>query len=203
MDLSGRWRAVEADDALRRTFPDVDLDDFDWAQVDVPHHWRRTPEFAESDGPLLYRRRFEAPAPADDRRSWLVLDGLFYQGDVWLDGSYVGDTESYFFDHAFEVTEALKDRSEHLLAVEVACSPEKDKTAKRNLTGVFQHWDCFPSTWNPGGIWQPVHIKETGPVRVARIRVLCPEATSERALLDVRVLIDAAEASTVELTTAV
>ena len=30
---------------------------------------------------------------------------LFYQGDVWLDGAYLGDTEGYFFPHAFEVTE--------------------------------------------------------------------------------------------------
>jgi beta-mannosidase len=203
MDLSGRWRAVEADDALRRTFPDVDLDDSTWAGVDVPRHWRLEPDFAGSDGPLLYRRRFEAPAPADGSRSWLVLDGLFYQGDVWLDGSYVGDTEGYFFPHAFEITDALRDRSEHLLAVEVACAPERDKTAKRNLTGVFQHWDCFPASWNPGGIWRPVRIEDSGPVRIARTRVLCPEATSERAVLEIRVLIDAAEAATVELTTTV
>src|SRR5436190_22677284 len=119
MDLSGRWRAVEADDALRRSFPETDLDDSSWASVDVPHHWRSTPEFAESDGPLLYRRRFECPATETGRRSWLVLDGLFYQGDVWLDGSYVGDTEGYFFPHEFEVTAALRERSEHLLAIEV------------------------------------------------------------------------------------
>src|SRR4051812_21105397 len=203
MDLSGRWRAVEADEALRRTFPDIDLDDSDWSSIEVPRHWRLTPAFAQSDGPLRYRRRFEAPAPVDGRRGWLVLEGLFYFGDVWLDGSYVGDTEGYFFPHAFEVTNALRERSEHLLAVEVACAPERDKTAKRNLTGVFQHWDCFPSSWNPGGIWRPVTIEETGPVRLARTRVLCPEATSERALLEIRVVIDSAEAHTVELATTV
>src|SRR4051812_27383496 len=153
MDLSGSWAVVEADDALRRSFPEPDLDVSSWATVDVPHHWRSVPEFSASDGPLLYRRPFEAVAPAEGRRSWLVLDGLFYQGDVWLDGSYVGDTEGYFFPHQFEVTAGLRERSEHLLAIEVACSPDSDKTAKRNLTGVFQHWDCFPLTWNPGGIW--------------------------------------------------
>ena len=53
---------------------------------------------------------------------WLVLDGIFYQGDIWLDGGYVGDTEGYFFPHEFEVTEALSRRSEHLLGVEAACA---------------------------------------------------------------------------------
>ncbi len=75
--------------------------------VTVPHHWRSMPEFETSDGPLLYRRRFETPPATDPgRRSWLHLDGLFYQGDVWLDRSYVGDTEGYFFPHSFEVTDA-------------------------------------------------------------------------------------------------
>src|SRR5438270_11088193 len=131
MDLSGAWRAVEADEGLRRTFPDPDTDDGGWATVDVPGHWRSTNEFAASDGPLLYRRRFDTAAPPHNRRAWLTLDGLFYQGDVWLDGSYLGDTEGYFFPHTFEITGALRQRSEHLLAVEVTCSRAADLTAKR------------------------------------------------------------------------
>ena len=116
MDLSGSWRAIEADEGLRRTFPDADLDDGRWVDVEVPQHWRSHPEFAASDGPLLYRRRFDASPPAAGRRSWLVLEGLFYEGDIWLDGSYIGATEGYFFPHAFEVTEPLASRAEHLLA---------------------------------------------------------------------------------------
>src|SRR3954454_18186240 len=141
MDLSGTWRATVAGDALRRAFPEPDLDDGDWVDIDVPGHWRSHPAFADSDGPLLYRRRFDAPAPATERRSWLLLDGMFYLGDVWLDGSYVGDTEGYFFPHAFEVTDALAQAGGHVLAVEVGCAPERAKKAKRNITGVFQHWD--------------------------------------------------------------
>src|SRR3954454_20436643 len=114
MDLSGRWRACGADESLRRSFPAPELDDAGWETVDVPGHWRSTPAFADTDGPLLYRRRFEAPAPSGDRRAWLTLDGLFYQGDVWLDGAYVGDTEGYFAPHTFEVTDPLRDRSEHV-----------------------------------------------------------------------------------------
>src|SRR5438270_13068091 len=111
MDLSGQWRAVAADDGLRRTFPDIDTSDADWAEVDIPHHWRSTSAFSTSDGPLLYRKQFEADTTiGDGRRRWLVLDGLFYMGDVWLDGSYVGDTEGYFFPHTFEITAPLQDR---------------------------------------------------------------------------------------------
>ena len=56
------------------------------------------------------------------RASWLVFDGIFYLGDVWLDGTYLGDTEGYFFPHEFDVTEHVAGRAEHLLAMEVACA---------------------------------------------------------------------------------
>jgi beta-mannosidase len=101
------------------------------------------------------------------------------------------------------VTEALAARSEHLLAVELTCDRPRNKKAKRNLTGVFQHWDCIASDWNPGGIWRPVRLVQTGPVRIARLRVLCVEATAERARLQIRATLDAAEAGAVTLTTTV
>ncbi len=190
MDLGGRWLAAPADDVLRRRLPGADLDDSGWEAVDVPGQWRLVPAFADSDGPVLYRRRFEAPRPVPGRRSWLVLDGIFYQADVWLDGTYLGNTEGYFAPHAFEVTAALGSRAEHLLAVEVACHPQRDRRRKRNLTGVFQHWDCLPRSWNPGGIWAPVALVETGPARVEALRVACREAGPERATLELWARID-------------
>ncbi|MBN2624362.1 MAG: hypothetical protein JXA83_13380 [Acidimicrobiales bacterium] len=189
-ELTGGWRAAAADDHLRRSYTEHDFDDAAWHPIDVPGHWRSSPPFAASDGPLLHRCRFDAAAPAPGRRAWLTFDGLFYQGDVWLDGGYLGDTEGYFFPHTFEVTEALHDRSAHTLAVEVTCTPQRTTTAKRNITGVFQHWDCLDPRWNPGGIWRPVRLTETGPVRIATLRVVCTEANPERAVLSLRAVLD-------------
>ncbi len=207
MDLGGSWRAVAADETLRRTFSDPDFDDTEWAGITVPHHWRSHETFAASDGPLLYRRRFDSPDRNDQTeprcRTWLQFDGLFYQGDVWLDGSYLGDTEGYFFPHAFEVTEAMAERSEHVLALELTCDRPSDTTAKRNLTGVFQHWDCIDPDWNPGGIWRPVTLFDTGPVRVAKLRVLCADANEERATLDFGATLDVEQAALVSVTTAI
>ena len=122
VELGGTWRAAVADDDLRRTWHDDAFDDAGWEAVEVPGHWRSAPAFADTDGPLLYRRSFDAMGPAEGRRAWLTFDGLFYQGDVWLDGSYLGDTEGYFAPHTFEVTDALRARGEHHLAIEVTCA---------------------------------------------------------------------------------
>ncbi len=201
MELTGTWRAAVADEDLRRCWHDDDFDADHWEAIEVPGHWRSTPAFGDTDGSLLYRRDFESTGGDEGRRSWLTFDGLFYQGDVWLDGAYLGDTEGYFAPHTFEVTEALRARQAHNLAVEVTCTPQVDKTAKRNITGVFQHWDCLDPDWNPGGIWRPVRITETGPVRIARLRVVCREATPHRAVLALRATLDSDVARTITLRT--
>jgi beta-mannosidase len=151
---------------------------------------------------LLYRCRFETPPPSGpERRSWLQLDGIFYDGDVWLDKSYLGVTEGYFFPHTFEVTDAMAERREHVLAVEVACTPPTDRRSKRNLTGTFEQSDYLDRDWNPGGIWRPVRLIGSGPVRIGRLRVRCPEATAERATVDLRAGLDAQRTATVTLVT--
>jgi beta-mannosidase len=202
-DLAGIWRAARSDEALRREFTEPSFVTDGWERVAVPSHWRSTPAFADADGPLLYHTTFEQTWPGGASRSWLTFDGLFYQGDVWLDGAYLGDTEGYFLPHTFEITEQLADRSEHTLAVEVTCAPQIDRTAKRNITGVFQHWDCLDPDWNPGGIWRSVRLEHTGPVRVRDLRVLCGEAASERAVVVFRANLLTLEPRTVRIRSSV
>ena len=181
MELSGIWRATEADDDLRRGAIGLDTDDSAWEAIAVPGHWRNHPKFASSDGPLLYRQRFAAPGPEPGRRRWVTLDGIFYQADVFLDGAYLGDAEGYFIPHTFDITALSRFGDEHVLAVEMACTPQRGPRNKRNITGVFQHWDGIDRNWNPGGLWRPVRMYDTGPVRVDRFRVLCRDADSTRA----------------------
>jgi beta-mannosidase len=181
VELSGIWRATEADDDLRRGAIGLDTDDSAWEAIAVPGHWRNHPKFASSDGPLLYRHRFAAPGPEPGHRRWVTLDGIFYQADVFLDGAYLGDAEGYFIPHTFDITALSRFGDEHVLAVEMACTPQRGPRNKRNITGVFQHWDGIDRNWNPGGLWRPVRMYDTGPVRVDRFRVLCRDADSTRA----------------------
>ena len=189
MQLSGGWVAVEADDEVRRhgIEPDAEHAAFSWEPVDVPGRWVDTDRFREFAGPLMYRRRFNRPAPPDDRRRWLVLDGVMYQADVWMDGAYLGDPEGYFFPHAFDVTALSALADDHVVAIEVTCATQGMR-GRRNLTGVLQH---DASAINPGGLWRPVSIEETGPVRIDRLRVLCRDADSRRAHVRLTARLDA------------
>lgn len=203
MDLNGAWRATPANDDLRRDAIGLDVDDRGWAEVQVPGHWRSTLDFADSDGPLLYRRRFSIPEPAEGRRRWVTLGGVFYQADVWLDGAYLGDPEGYFVQHSFDVTALSRMGDEHVLAIEVACSPQRSPRNKRNITGIFQHWDGIDRDWNPGGLWRPIYVYDTGPVRIERFRVLCRDADETRAHLLLGASLDSDEPRSVTVRTIV
>ena len=78
-----------------------------------------------------------------------------------------------------------------MLAIEVSCSPQRNRTAKRNITGSLQHSDMLDPDWNPGGLWRPVRIDDTGPVRIDRLRVLCRDANDARAHLRLHARLDA------------
>jgi beta-mannosidase len=203
MELEGRWVAVEADDEVRRHGIGLHADDSGWHEVRVPGHWRDHPKFATSDGPVMYRHHFETDPPGAGRRRWITLDGIFYQADVWLDGAYLGDPEGYFFSHTFDITALSRLGREHTLAVEVTCDPQPGARERTNITGVFQQWDGLDSRWNPGGIWRPIHLHDTGPVRVDRLRVLCRDADERRAHLRLAVRLDSASQHHVALRTIV
>jgi beta-mannosidase len=201
--LDGRWRAAVADDDTRRAAASDEYDDSGWAELAVPGHWRSSPELAGSDGPVIYRRRFTAARPPPGRRVWLTTHGAFYDTDVWLDGSYVTGSQGYFAPNQVEVTEALRERADHVLAIEVACTRPSNLAAKRNLTGVFQHWDCLDPRWNPGGLWRPVTLTETGPVRILWLRAVVLEADEERAIVECHAALDTDATHTVVITTTV
>lgn len=202
MELSGPWRAAPRSPELDRSAADPDLDDDGWALVDVPGHWGQSPAFADDDGPIVYRRRFAAPALRPRRRSWLTFDGVMSDAEVWLDGHLLGDIGVYYAQTRFDITDALgAPGTEHTLAVEVACSTRGDG-AKSALNGAIGSGPLTPSG-SPGGIWRPVRIVETGPVAIREARLLCVEATDERAVLQFRLILDAAAAGPVRIDTSI
>lgn len=203
MNLDGEWSATVATDELRRDGITLDVDDSSWPTVRFPGHWRSVPTFAESDGPLLCRRRFNLDPPAKGRRRWITFDGLFYQADLWLDGAYLGDPEGYFTPHSYDITDLSRFGDEHVVAAEISCAPLRDRRNKRNITGIFQGWEGADRAWNPGGLWRSVQIDDTGPVRLDRLRVLCRDANQSRAHLLVTARLDSDAARVVSLHTAV
>ncbi|MEN9937104.1 MAG: hypothetical protein RLZZ387_3683 [Chloroflexota bacterium] len=130
-------------------------------------------------------------------RHWLRLNGIFYRSRAYLNGVDLGTHEGYFIPHEHEVTTWVAEQNE--LVVEVECPEERDKTGKRLITGIFSHWDSIDPTLNPGGIWLPIELIATGPVRLKEALLQTETAGAEVAELRFRAVLDSASAQDVTL----
>lgn len=194
---------MPADDLLRRRYVEAGFEDDTWEEVTVPGHWQRHPVFSEEPGSMLHRVAFETEQLPFRARWWLIFDGVCAQSDVWLDSGYLGDTDLPFAPTVFEITDAASEGREHVLAVEVTNDPPGNPTAKRSVTGVYGGWDAMDSRRNVGGIWRPVRLETSGLQRLIRHRVVCTDATAERATLRCAVRINSTVETDVVLRTRV
>ena len=154
-------------------------DDEGWLPTAVPSHWQQIPALERHAGKAVYRCRFawDERGAAPGARQWLRLNGAFYRSRPYLNGVDLGAHEGYFIPLEREVGRLLE--AENELLVEVDCPDERDKTGKKMITGVFSHWDALDPQANPGGIWLPVELHASGPVRLHQAR-LRTEALDER-----------------------
>ena len=213
-DLNGLWHIAPVDHELQRTGADPGLDHRHWATAPVPGHWSSNLD-DPGGGPYLYRHRFRIPefvagadgADSDEtKRFWLQLDGVMGAAEVWMDGHFLGDTVGYFAPHQFEITEPIRRAPEHVLALDVACPDggglRADDRSNISLTGSLQTGP-FSTEQNPGGIWQPVSIRATGPIAIRHARLLCTKANEDEAVLRVRLILDSAVPTEAEISTEV
>jgi beta-mannosidase len=152
-DLSGSWELKPVEHF------NGDYGKGDWLRQEIPGHWREVDQLKSHSGRVVYRKRFSFQ-PEKDKRYWLRLNGIFYWTALHLNGARLGANQGYFVPAVFEITKQLQNDNELLL--EVLCDFEEDKVNKKQILGVFHHWDCMHRDWCPGGIWQPVEILSTG-----------------------------------------
>ena len=81
--------------------------------VNVEYPFRNNPPLIEMEDGLLnsvasYRRDFEMPASWGDKRVFLHFDGIYGAAFIWMNGKYVGYTQSGNNDAEFDVTGHLR-----------------------------------------------------------------------------------------------
>ena len=162
-----------------------------WLDCTIPNQWQQHPLLTDYVGRMLYRTQFPATA-APNRRQWLRLNGVFYDCRPWLNDYDLGRQRGYFMPHEYDVTNLL--RADNQLLLEVQCPEEHNKVDKQLITGVFSHWDSMDSTRNPGGVWLPVELIESGPVRLRNVLLTTQTITPSHAEVRYRIQSDALQA---------
>lgn len=141
-----------------------------------------------------FYRKFSLEPLEKDQWADLVFEGTSFQGDVWLNGKEVGKLKGMLNPRSFSVREFLKP-GENFLAVRL----EAPEDARRRQVVKGLTWDMprdqlysiaqcmFGWDWGPHGVpiglWQPVKLRITGPLRVdhpyIRTRLVANDAVVE------------------------
>ncbi len=188
--LDGVWQLLPVEEFKDR-YPDEG-----WLEMEVPGHWQQHPDLEFYSGKVVYRRAFSFRRRRG-KRYRLRLNGVFYRSSVYLNDQRLGEDEGYFFPQEYEITGFLK--GENTLLVEVDCPNEEDKQRKNLITGVFSHWDALDPQTNPGGIWLPVEILESGEVYMKHTLMRVQDLADDAARVQARVILDAASPGLAEL----
>ena len=134
MSLNGEWNINWVEGVAKRPGKDAfwgdDADVTAWNTIKVPsclemegygdplyinvnYPFQNNPPLIQMNDGLLnsvasYRRDFDAPASWGDKRVFLHFDGIYGAAFVWMNGKYVGYTQSGNNDAEFDVTDHLR-----------------------------------------------------------------------------------------------
>ena len=113
MDPSWRFTLRDPSGAENANF-----DDKQWRQLDLPHDWsiEGTPQrdaTARGNGGYFptgigwYRKAFRLPAGAKGREASLEFDGIYMNGDVWINGFHLGRRPYGYSSVSYDITAHL------------------------------------------------------------------------------------------------
>ena len=163
---------------------DIKLKDAQWRELNLPHDWSIEGKFnknnpASVSGGALpggigwYRKTFTLPESDKDKLVFINFDGVYRDGQVWINGHYLGIRPYGYSSFQYELTPYLNYGSKkNIIAVKV------DNSKQPN------------SRWYSGsGIYRNVWLVTTNKVYVDHwgTYITTPEVTNESAKVSIQV----------------
>ncbi len=137
-----------------------------------------------------YRAEFDAPKTEVRTHVSLVLNGINYHAEIWLNGQHLGSMTGAFIRGSFDVSHALRTDGKNALAILVSPAPHpgipnvQSIAFGAGLNGgamaidgptfmATEGWDWIPPMHDRDtGLWQNVHLIATGPVAIEDPQVI-------------------------------
>ncbi|MBT8037750.1 MAG: DUF4982 domain-containing protein [Verrucomicrobiae bacterium] len=162
------------------------FDHSEWRQLDLPHDWSIEGPFLESHpsgakggylpcGTGWYRKSFQIPVDAAGKMAFVEFDGVYMNGEVWINGHRLGKRPYGYIGFEYDLTPYLNLKGENVLAVRVDNSLQPS------------------SRWYTGsGIYRHVWLKFTDKLRVAHwgTQISTPKITDKHAEVLVKTTIE-------------
>jgi len=178
------WKSVLGDPPSAET---PGFDDAAWQAVRVPHNWEDYQGYQRKShgnlhGTAWYRRRIHVDPAQRGRRFFIEFEGVGSYAAVWLNGHRLGEHNGGRTCFTFDLTEHLLFDGPNILAVRAHHPAMID-----DLPYVCGGCWGSPNTEGsqPLGIFRPVRLLVTNPVRIAPfgVHVWTPELSAGRAVV--------------------
>ncbi len=171
ISLDAGWRTIadETDPQKFAGFEQSGFDDHAWRTVDVPHNCDdyqgyRQVKHGQKHGYAWYRRTFTVGREARGRRIFLWFEGVGSYATVWVNGRPVGRHAGGLTTFTLDITAAVNFGGDNLVAVRA-----DHPAGIRDLPWVCGGCERVANPTEgpqPFGIFRPVHLVATAPVRV-------------------------------------
>ncbi len=208
--LEGGWKLIEAPEvsAAPKTIATTGFDTSTWMAATVPGTVLSTmidrgrypdPDYGLDNLDIpeklnkqsyWYRAEFATPSVADRPHVSLLLDGINYHAEVWLNGQHLGAMTGAFTRGSFDVSHALRPSGNNALAIRVTPAPHpgipnvQSIALGSGLNGgameldgptfmATEGWDWVPPMRDRDtGLWQAVRLKATAAVAIGDTQVI-------------------------------
>jgi len=181
-----------------------DFADAAWKSLDLPHDWSIEGPFGEKEpaagpggylptGIGWYRKRFRLAESDRDRRVVIEFDGVYQNGEVWINGQYLGKRPYGYIGFSYDITPHVHFGSgENVIAVK-ADNSQQPNCRWYSGSGIYRHtWlrltnQLHVATWGTF-VNTPQVTKDVATVRI-RTRVRnegrnAADCTLETSVLD-------------------
>jgi hypothetical protein len=136
-----------------------------------------------------YRTAFNMPESKDNRKIWLLFNGINYRADIWLNGRLLGNISGAFKRGMFDITDVAT-MKDNVLAVHIFPPPnpgiphEESPASGPGPNGgqlcldgptfiSSEGWDWIPGIRDRNiGIWQDVKLRMTGDIIILDPQVI-------------------------------
>lgn len=136
------------------------FNDKEWRELDLPHDWSiegpYSPHHASATGYLpggiaWYRKNIEVPQGKADRKIYIYFEGIYRNGEVFVNGQSVGMRPNGYISYMYDITPYLDFGKENTIAVRV------------------DHSKSIDSRWYTGsGIYRDVYLVDANPVHISQ-----------------------------------
>jgi len=168
IDLSGLWKFKidpENQGEAERWF-EQDFDDSDWFDHPVPGAWNiQKKEWLDYVGAGWYRKKFKVPEFIKGSFVRIVLDGVAFHSDLWLNGIYLTHHSGGFTRWSLDISPYLNYGDENILVIRVDTQRDYDTLPPLIKPSRPLGW------WAYGGIHRQVIIESSPRTTLCKLAV--------------------------------